>query len=116
MSEKELLLIKQMLHTIERIFEYNSKIDIPEDYSKNYKTFDAILFNFIILAEIEKKLKDKFKNNYPNIEWSKIQEFKKITEHVFGIDEEEIFWIIKTNITKLKNDLKNLLNNYKNGN
>jgi uncharacterized protein with HEPN domain len=51
MFNADFVLIQQMLQTIERIIEYTSNIDNPDDLAVDYKTFDATLMNFVALDE-----------------------------------------------------------------
>ena len=100
-----------MLQTIERIVEYSSGFDNPDDFAEDYKTYDATLMNFVALGETVGKLSEDFRDKYSNIEWSKINAFRNIIAHdYFGIDEEEVFGIIKKHISKLQIDLKDLIN------
>lgn len=110
MFSKDIILVKQMLQTIERIFEYSSGYDNIDDFVADYKTFDATLMNFVALGETVGKLSDEFRDNHSTIEWSKIYAFRNIIAHdYFGIDEEEVFGIIKKHIPKLQIDLQNLI-------
>ncbi|HPI20126.1 MAG TPA: hypothetical protein PKY56_07115 [Candidatus Kapabacteria bacterium] len=47
-QEKDIVLVKQLFQTIERIFEYNEDIDNPENFVADYKAFDATLMNFVV--------------------------------------------------------------------
>ncbi len=111
MFNNEILLVKQMLLTIERIFEYTANINSPDDFAADYKTFDATLMNFVALGETVGKLSDRFRDKYNFIEWTKVYAFRNIIAHdYFGVDEEEVFGIIKKHLPKLKTDLENILN------
>ncbi len=110
MYNKDIILIKQMLLTIERIFEYTEKINNPDDFSDDYKTFDATLMNFIALAEIVGKISEQYRNLNSFVEWRKIYAFRNIIAHdYFGIDEEDVFDIIKNHLPILKKELEKLL-------
>ncbi len=67
--------------------------------------------NFVALGETVGKLSEQFRNNHQNIEWRKIYAFRNSIAHdYFGIDEEEVFGIIKKHLPKLQIDLQNLIN------
>lgn len=100
-----------MLQTVERILEYTKDFDNPDDFAADYKTFDATLMNFVALGETVGKLSVQFRDNIENIEWKKINAFRNIIAHeYFGVDEDEVFEIIKKHLPKLKVDLQNLIN------
>ena len=110
MFSKDIIVVKQMLQTIERIFEYTANIDNPDDFVADYKTYDATLMNFVALGETVGKLSEQFRDKHSSIEWSKIYAFRNIIAHdYFGVDEEEVFGIIKKHIPILQNDLQNLI-------
>jgi len=111
MYSTDYILIKQMFQTVERILEYTLNFDNPDDFVADYKTFDATLMNFVALGETVGKLSEQFREKHENIEWRKIYAFRNIIAHdYFGIDEEEVFGIIKKHLPKLKIDLQKLLN------
>ena len=111
MFSKDIILVKQMWQIIERIFEYSANFDNSDDFAADYKSFDATLMNFVALGETVGKLSDDFRDKHSGIEWSKIYAFRNIIAHdYFGIDDEEVFGIIKKHIPKLQTDLQNLIN------
>lgn len=66
--------------------------------------------NFVALGETVGKLSEQFRVKHSTIEWSKIYAFRNIIAHdYFGIDEEEVYGIIKKHIPKLQTDLQNLI-------
>jgi len=110
MYNSDIILIKQMLQTTERILEYTSNLNNPDDFVADYKTFDATLMNFVALGETVGKISEQFRNNHQNIEWRKIYAFRNSIAHdYFGIDEEEVLGIIKKHLPKLQIDLQNLI-------
>lgn len=67
------------------------------------------MMNFIALGETVTKLSQEFKNKNNHIEWLKIHAFRNIIAHdYFGIDEDEVWQIIKNHLPKLKTDIENL--------
>ena len=66
--------------------------------------------NFVTLGETVGKLSEQFRDQHSSIEWSKIYAFRNIIAHdYFGVDEEEVYGIIKKHIPKLKTDIQNLI-------
>jgi len=110
MFSTDLILIEQILQTIDRIFEYTEHFINPDEFSEDYKTFDATLMNFVALGETVGKLSDQFREKHDQIEWRKIYAFRNIIAHdYFGVDEEEVLGIIRKHLPKLKEDLENLI-------
>jgi len=108
---KDYILIKQMLQIVERILEYTQNFDNSDDFVADYKTFDATLMNFVALGETVSKLSEEFRDKHEDIEWRKIYAFRNIIAHdYFGVDEEEVFGIIRKHLPKLKKDLQALIN------
>jgi len=65
--------------------------------------------NFVALGETLGKLSKDFKNQHKNIPWRKIYAFRNIIAHeYFGVDEDEIFGIIKKHLPDFYNNLKNI--------
>lgn len=111
MYNSDVVIVKQMILTIERIREYTSEFDNPDDFASDYKTFDATLMNFVALGEMVGKLSFEFRDLHHHIEWSKIYAFRNIIAHdYFGVDEEEVFGIIQKHIPILHEHLQNLIN------
>jgi uncharacterized protein with HEPN domain len=110
MYNTDIILVEQMLQTIDRIFEYASNFDNPDDFVADYKTFDATLMNFVALGETVGKLSEKFRDKHDTIEWRKIYAFRNIIAHdYFGVDEEEVLGIIRKQLPKLKIDLLSMI-------
>lgn len=111
MYSTDYILIKQIFQTVVRILEYTLNFDNPDDFAADYKTVDATLMNFVALGETVGKLSEQFRDKHKNIEWRKIYAFRNIIAHdYFGVDEEEVFGIIKKHLPKLLIDLQNVIN------
>ena len=110
MLDKDAALLELMLQLINRIFEYTQQIKNVEKFVNDYKSYDATMMNFIVLGESVGKLSESFKEKYNNIEWSKVYAFRNIIAHdYFGIDEYEVWEIIKKHLPLLKEELNNIL-------
>jgi len=67
--------------------------------------------NFVIVGEMVSKLSDEFKNTHTNIDWYRIKDLRNLVAHdYFGIDAEEVWQIIKSDLPKLENDILAILN------
>lgn len=101
------LLVEDIFESSNKILEYTEGLTFDQFISDS-KTIDAVIRNFEIIGEATSRLPEKFKNNYPEIDWHKIRGFRnRIVHDYFGIDYS-IVWEIKNNflpafIQKLKN-------------
>ncbi|MEA1987407.1 MAG: HepT-like ribonuclease domain-containing protein [Candidatus Marinimicrobia bacterium] len=110
MYNKDETIILMMLDIIEKIFRYTSELSNPKKFFSNEKTFDATMMNFIALGEIISKISNEFKETNNDIDWREIYDFRNIVAHdYFGIDEYEVWEIIKKHLPKLKNKLEKIL-------
>ncbi|RLD66736.1 MAG: hypothetical protein DRI95_06110 [Bacteroidetes bacterium] len=110
MSKKDDTILFLMLQTIDKIFEYSSVFSNVDDFVDDGKSFDACMMNFIALGETISKLSQNFKDRNNHVDWNKIQAFRNIIAHdYFGIDEDEVWQIIKTHLPKLKADIENII-------
>ena len=109
MYNKDEAIIHQMLEIIDKILIYTESFSSASEFVVDNKSFDATLMNFIALGEFVIKLSNPFKKSNPEIDWLKIYDFRNIIAHdYFGIDEEEVFQIIRNHIPKLKSDLEKI--------
>ncbi|RLD79260.1 MAG: hypothetical protein DRJ10_09085 [Bacteroidetes bacterium] len=109
MYKKDETILFLMLQSIDKIFEFSFEFSNVDDFVGDGKSFDATMMNFIALGETVAKLSQNFKDQNNHVEWHKIQAFRNIIAHdYFGIDEDEVWQIIKHHLPKLKIDLDNL--------
>jgi uncharacterized protein with HEPN domain len=110
MAIKDQHCLESIIEAIDRIIEYTSGFGSADDFNDDYRNFDATMMNFVVIGEMVDKLSDEFKMNHSKINWIKIKSFRNIVAHdYFGIDAEEVWQIIKTNIPELRIDLQKLL-------
>ena len=106
MYSKDEAIISQMLEIIDKIHSYTMLFTTPAEFLDDSKSFDATLMNFIALGEIVMKLTESFKEKHTDIDWIKIYDFRNVIAHdYFGVDEEEVFQIIRNHLPLLKSDL-----------
>lgn len=113
MFEKDQLNILAILEAIEKISQYSSGYKNADEFYANGRDFDASMMNFIIIGEMVSRLSDKFIEENSQIDWFRIRGFRNIVAHdYFGIDAEEVWQIIKTDLPKLENDLHAILKKF----
>jgi uncharacterized protein with HEPN domain len=100
-----------MLESVVKIQQYSGKFKNADDFLNDTISFDASMMNFIVIGEMVEKLSDEFISSNPiSLSWSKIKGFRNIIAHnYFGIDAEEVWQIIQTNLPALKANIEQLL-------
>lgn len=78
-------------------------------------SFDATMMNFIVLGEMVEKLSIQFVNETSEkVDWQKVKAFRNIIAHnYFGIDAEEVWQIIQTNLKPLRIELETIIDKKK---
>ena len=111
LSHKDFSCILNMLESIQKIQEYSVKFENADHFYDDSKSFDATMMNFVIIGEMVEKLSSDFLLETENeIDWFRIKGFRNIVAHnYFGIDAEEVWQIIKNNLTDLKKSLDKLI-------
>jgi uncharacterized protein with HEPN domain len=97
-----------MFNACKKIIKYTENLNF-EDFLKNELILDACIRNIEILGEAVKNISPKFKEKYPEIEWKKIAQTRdKLIHFYFGINMETLWKIIKYDIPRLKQKLKDI--------
>ena len=111
MFSKDQNCLLSILEAIDKIKSYSNDFVNGDHLSEDNKSFDAVLMNFIVIGEMVEKLSEDFKEKNSQIDWFNIKGFRNIIAHnYFGIDAEEIWQIIQTDIPKLKSEINNIIN------
>ena len=102
--------LESILDAILKIESYTEQFQDADQLNDNNIAFDATMMNFVIIGEMVAKLSESFKEQYSEIEWYKIKGLRNIAAHdYFGIDAEEVWQIIKNNLTVLKKFIQKLI-------
>ena len=110
MSEKDEANLLAILDSISKIEKFVKDIKDADSFYNDEKTFDAVLVNFVIIGESVSRLTENFKEKEDQIPWLKIKALRNIVAHdYFGVDAEEVWQIIHTNLPELENKIKTLL-------
>lgn len=110
MSEKDKLNLLSISESIKKILEYSDEYSNADEFYKNQRDFDAAMMNFIVIGEMVARLSEKFIEENKQIDWYKIRGFRNIVAHnYFGIDAEEVWQIIQTDIPKLQKEINDIL-------
>jgi len=110
MSKREWkLFVEDILESIELIEKYIENLEF-NDFSKDRKTIDAVVRNFEIIGEASKYIPDYIKEKYTDVDWIGIVGLRnRIAHEYFGVSLEIVWNIIKQELPKLKNQMKQIL-------
>ena len=112
MSEDDKINIEHCLYAINSIYSYLGEINTLEHLRLDHKTYDAILLNFLVLAESAGRLSQETKDLIPETDWKAIKAFRNFIAHdYFGVDENVVWAAIKYNLPILKEDLERITSN-----
>jgi uncharacterized protein with HEPN domain len=105
MSEKRnvKLFIQDIFDTIDKINGYSYGFKSERELKNDGKTYDAVMMNFIIIAEAVKNIYEEVRKNYPNVEWREIMAMRNILVHEYwGVNEGVVWDSIKNDLPELK--------------
>ena len=105
-NEREWIL--DILDAIEQIEKYAVKGE--EEYSANELIQKWMIFHLQIIGEASSKISDKIRSETPSVPWRQIIGLRNIIVHeYFGIDPEEIWNTIVTDIPGFKVEILKIL-------
>ena len=109
MSDRNWQNIYDIIEAAEKIESYTAEIRSADQFFSMTMVFDAAMMNFVVISESVSRLSDNFIKSHPEINWYKIKGLRNIIAHdYFGIDAEEIWQIINTDIPVLIDNLKTI--------
>ena len=103
------LFVEDILESIELIEKYIGNLEF-NDFSKDRKTIDAAVRNFEIIGEASKYIPDYIKEKHADVDWIGIVGLRnRIAHEYFGISLEIVWNIVKQELPKLQNQMKQIL-------
>ena len=96
------------------IAEYIEGLDF-NSFKKDYKTLDAVIWNFEVIGKAAKNIPIEIKNHNSDIPWNEMYLLRnKVTHEYFGVDYE-IIWDIATDyLPENKKQIDQILKNKEN--
>jgi len=80
-----------------------------QDFSRDRKTYSAVIREFEIIGKAVSKLPDEIKQQRAEVEWQDIKDFRNLLVHeYFGVDLEIIWLVIKNDLPRLLEAAKEL--------
>jgi uncharacterized protein with HEPN domain len=109
MKRKAILYLQDIWESILAIEEYIQNLS-EEDFYGSRLIQDAVLRRLEIIGEAAKKIREKFKNRYPQVPWKKIAGMRDIIAHeYFGVKLERVWEVIKRDLPLLKEEIRRIM-------
>ncbi len=115
MKRDSLLFIEDMIEAmeaIERFVEGKSKDDLFHDEM----TLSAVLWKLSVIGEAAKHVPQDIREKWPQIPWKGMAGMRDRLIHAyFGIDRELLWEVVKTQIPRIKSELRELRDSLRKG-
>ena len=109
MIKESSVFLKHILNAIIDV-EESTKNLCKKEFEENKDVKDATVRRIEIIGEATKNLTSEFRKKYPNIEWRDIAGTRdKMIHHYFGVDLDIVWDIVKKDLPKLKENIKEIL-------
>ncbi|EOR96358.1 hypothetical protein ADIARSV_0463 [Arcticibacter svalbardensis MN12-7] len=98
---------------INNILLFTKEIDF-ETFSLNLQVKHAVNYNFTIIGEASSKFPKDYRDLHPEVEWKNLKDFRNFLVHeYFGLDDQIIWDIIKSDLNRLLIEITELLDTTK---
>jgi uncharacterized protein with HEPN domain len=85
-------------------------ISSSDQLLNDYKTYDAVLMNFVIIAEACNRISPDLQIEHSEIPWKNIRGFRNFIAHdYFGVDIDVVWQSLIIELPKLKMGLQRML-------
>jgi len=101
--------VEDMLDAIEKIRLYIGTMDY-EAFKSDNLIVDAVIRNLEVIGEAAKRIPDKVREKYPDMQWKSIVGLRNAVLHEYlGIDRSIIYKIVTEDFQKTEVELKKCL-------
>lgn len=110
MSTKDRHSLEAILEAISKIHRFTKIHPDQDSFYNDERDFDAVMMNFIMIGEMVSRISNELKAANPQIDWKRIKGFRNLVAHdYFGIDAEEVWQIIRSDLPKLEHQIKEIV-------
>ena len=107
-ERKSSVIIGDILTCIDHIKQYTTGLSF-DDFSKNFMTIEACLYNIQIIGEAVSKLPDDIKETNPQIPWILIKGMRnRLIHEYFGTDLPLVWDTIKKDLPSFQTELERI--------
>ena len=108
-SRSPKLYVDDILQACQDIINFTRSIPNANEFGKDRRTFLAVIRSIEIIGEAARQMPRGFKSSHPEILWRDIVNLRNVIAHeYFGLDNEILWDVIKTQIPDLSEKIKNL--------
>ena len=109
MIKDDVVFIKHILHSIEKIEEFTSGFS-KKQFMDSVLVQDAVIRRLEILGEASKNISAGFIAEYKDVPWGEMSKTRDILIHkYFGVDLELTWTIVLNDLPKLKKQITSIL-------
>ena len=109
-DRSEKLYLEDMIVAIEKVMSYTKNFDYAR-FESDELTKDAVLLNLQIVGEAANKISLKTQQNYANVPWRDMADFRIIVAHIyFSISYEKVWELIAHHLPQNLSELKRIMN------
>ncbi len=110
MSRSAVVYVKDIFEFMERAEEYIDGYTM-EEFILDKKTSDAVIRCIEVIGEASKNIPDNIKKEFPSIPWRDMAGMRdKVIHGYFIVDFENVWLVVKEDIPKIKQKIKQVLN------
>lgn len=99
-----------MLAAMKKIHAYTADFNTYDQFSQDQLVKDAVIRNFEIMGESVKHIPFSFQRKHKQLPWNHILALRNFIVHEFFDVDDEVLWeIIKTDLTRNISDLEEIM-------
>lgn len=101
-SRSPKLYIEDILQACQDILDFTRELSNADELGKDRRTFLAVVRSLEVIGEAARQMPRGFKSEHPEILWREVASLRNVIAHeYFGLDNEIIWDVIKTQIPNL---------------